>query len=252
MLKLADRCPDHPSRVRGGGGWMAEAQSAAEGRVASGGPSGPVRASSPPAVSGTARARLLDTGLELFGTVGYEETTVQDLCRQAHVSTRDFYRQVGDRITLFRLIFEREVERNYEVVKAALLDAPPVVEVVARRWMAAWLGSMVDEPRRYRVMYIEAHGVDRGLDERRRELLRNILQFAIVQLRRCAEARGAEPDALFDLAAMAVAAATREMLQQYMEGALAEFEPGDIVEMFTRLAVLAEAHWPESDAGEDG
>ena len=107
------------------------------------------------------------------------------------------------------------------------------------------MGSMVDDPRRYRIMYVEAHGVDPGLDERRRELLRNILQFAIVQLRRCAEARGVELDRLFDLAAMAVAAATREMLQQYMEGALPDVEPDDMVEMFTRLAVLTEAHWPE-------
>ena len=41
------------------------------------------------------RARLLDAALELFGTAGYEATSIGALCREAKVSTRDFYRHVG-------------------------------------------------------------------------------------------------------------------------------------------------------------
>ncbi len=194
-------------------------------------------------MSRSAYARLLDAGLELFGTVGYKATTVGDLCREAHVSTRDFYRQVGDRIALFRLVFEREVQRNFDRIGAAIADVPPNVEIVGTRWMEAWLGAMVADPRRYRVMYTEAHGVDAGLDERRRELLRSILEFAKVQLRRCAARRGVEPDASFDLAAISIAAATRELLQQHMEGALPDTELAEIIDAIVRLAKMVDEHW---------
>lgn len=191
----------------------------------------------------SARARLLDAGLELFGTLGYETTTIAALCRRAHVSTRDFYRQVGDRVTLFRLVFEREVQRNFERIGAALAGAPPVIDVLGRRWMDAWFGAMVADPRRYRVMYTEAHGVDPALDARRRELLRSILDFATVQLRRCVAYRGIDADPSLDLAAVSVAAATRELLQQYVEGALPGTDPSDIVDASVRLATLVVDHW---------
>lgn len=196
-----------------------------------------------PSSTTSAHRRLLDAGLELFGTVGYAATTIQDLCREAHVSARDFYRQVGDRVELFRRVFEREVRRNFERVDAAIADAPPVVEVVATRWMEAWFGAMVADPRRYRVMYVEAHGVDAALDARRRELLRSILDFAKLQIRRCLRVRGIEPDASFDLAAISIAASSRELLQQYMEGALPDTEPAAIIEAIVRLATMIGDGW---------
>ena len=207
------------------------------------GPAGLPAGASSVADPGRPRSGLLDAGLELFGTVGYGATTIADLCRQAHVSTRDFYRLVEDRVALFRLVFEREVERNFERVGAAIADAPPVVEIVATRWMDAWFGAMVADPRRYRIMYTEAHGVDPALDARRRELLRSILEFAKAQIRRCAAARGIDPDASFDLAAIAIAAATRELLQQHMEGALPDTDPADIVDAIVRLAKLIDERW---------
>ena len=228
---------------------MDKVKTATEGRV-QGDPSGPPPDPSPAAASETPRTRLLDAGLELFGTVGYEPTTIGDLCREAHVSTRDFYRQVGDRVALFRLVFEREVQRNFERVGAAIADAPPVIEVVATRWMEAWFGAMVADPRRYRVMYTEAHGVDSALDARRRELLRSILDFAKAQIRRCVAARGIDPDASFDLAAISIAAATRELLQQHMEGALPDTDPADIVGAIVRLAKLVGEQWMAGAPGD--
>lgn len=42
-------------------------------------------------LSGERRQRLLETGLELFGTEGYLPTTVEKLCSHAKVTTRHFY-----------------------------------------------------------------------------------------------------------------------------------------------------------------
>lgn len=83
-------------------------------------------------------------------------------------------------------------------------------------------------------------GIDAPVGDAAWELLRSILDFATVQLR---------------LAAVSVAAATRELLQQYVEGALPGTDPSDIVDASVRLATLVVDHWtpiaaPGSSGGE--
>ncbi len=223
---------------------MAEAQRAAEGSVASEGQSGPPPAAPPAAVVGTARTRLLDAGLELFGTVGYEATTITDLCREAHVSTRDFYRQVGDRISLFLSVFEREVQRNNARVAEALADAPPDAAVRGRIWMDVWLRDMVADPRRYRIMYTEAHGVDETLELKRRAMLRDVLVFSRRQAQLCAAARGVDrPEEYWEIPAICISGGAREALQQYMEGTIDTIDVDAIVDAYVRMAVLVVEHW---------
>lgn len=194
--------------------------------------------------SGSIRTRLLDAGLELFGTAGYEVTTIQALCREARVSTRDFYRHIGDRIILFRLVFEQEVTRIFTAVAAALEAAPPVMAVRARLWMELWLGEMIDDPRRYRVLYTEAHGVDDKLEEHRRALLRSILQFSMSQCQICAAARGVHhPATHWEIPAITISGGAREALQQYMEGTLANPDVDTIIDSYVRLAVLVDEGW---------
>ena len=197
-----------------------------------------------PHTAATVRARLLDAGLELFGTVGYQPATIQDLCREAHVSTRDFYRQVGDRISLFRLVFEPEVARVNSRVAQALADAPPEAAVRGRIWMDVWLRDMVADPRRYWVLYTEAHGVDEELERLRRALLRDVLVFSRRQLQLCAAARGVHlPEEHWAIPAICVSGGAREALQQYMEGTIDTDDLDAIIDAYVRMGVLVDEHW---------
>ncbi len=190
------------------------------------------------------RRRLLDAGLELFGTVGYEATTISDLCREARVSTRDFYRHAGDRIDLFLALFEQEVERVIGPVTAALDRSPPVWEVRARIWTEQWLQTMVADARRYRVLYTEAIGVSPALEERRREVLRSNCRLCARHLALCAEARGERrPPGHYDAAGVAIMGAARELLLQYMEGALGIGAPGAVGDAVVHLGMLVGEGW---------
>lgn len=216
----------------------------AAGGVSASRPSGGEAALRTSGVVDAARSRLLDAGLELFGTVGYEATTIADLCRQAHVSTRDFYRQVGDRISLFLSLFEREVNRNNGRVAAALADAPPEVAVRARIWMDVWLRDMVADPRRYRVLYTEAHGVDDTLERKRRAMLRDVLVFSRRQAQLCARARGVDlPEEHWEIPAICISGGAREALQQYMEHTIDTDDVDAIIDAYVRMAVLVLEHW---------
>ena len=189
-------------------------------------------------------ARLMDAGLQLFGTAGYEATTIRALCSSARVSTRDFYRHVHDRPHLFRAVFEREVRRVLSAVTLALADLPPVVEVRTRAWLQEWMGAMVADRRRYRVLYTEAVGVSEELERHRRALLAASCELGMRQLELCAAARGERhPERHYEIPAITLFGSAREMLVRYMSGMLSTSDVDDLVDQYVRLCVLVGESW---------
>ena len=63
------------------------------------------------------RRRLLDAGLELFGTVGYHGTSIERLCAQAGVTARHFYQEFSGREALLAALFGEIVSEVGQAVK---------------------------------------------------------------------------------------------------------------------------------------
>src|SRR5437879_3104754 len=55
------------------------------------------------------RARLLEAGLEVFGTVGYGASAIEVICSTARVATRDFYSLFGSKELLLRAVDDQIV-----------------------------------------------------------------------------------------------------------------------------------------------
>src|SRR5687767_13409420 len=53
------------------------------------------------------RDAMLAAGLELFGTKGYAATTVEEVCRRAYVSSRNFYEEFENRLDLLVAVGEQ-------------------------------------------------------------------------------------------------------------------------------------------------
>ena len=190
------------------------------------------------------RTRLVDAALELFGTQGYEATSIGALCRQAKVSTRDFYRHVGDRMQLFMRVFEREIDRVLGPVAAAMDEAEPVWSVRARVWADHWMRTVLEDRRRYRILYTEAIGVNPDLDRRRREVLHSSCALCARQLHLCAEARGeSRPEGYYELAGVAVMGAAREVLMQVIEEQVSVVDPEVVLDAVVHLATMLGEGW---------
>ena len=118
------------------------------------------------------RRRLLDAGLELFGTVGFAGTTITALCRTAGITTQHFYDEFGTKEALLWGVFDETVNQASERVGDALADAPLALEPRIRAGMGAFLHAMLDDPRRARIQCMETVGIGAEFERRRRELLR--------------------------------------------------------------------------------
>lgn len=117
------------------------------------------------------RRRLLDAGLDLFGTRGYAATTIEALCARARLNPRYFYAEFESREALLQAVYDRHVEDVLQAVLAAIAAAPPDprsrLTVALRTFIE---GSLADE-RAARVNYFEMVGVSRDLEARRRQVL---------------------------------------------------------------------------------
>jgi AcrR family transcriptional regulator len=111
---------------------------------------------------------MLDAGLDLFGTQGYTSTTVDQVCRQAGVSTRSFYEEFDNRMALLVAVGERIAARAF-----AAFTAPRPVRSEERLHarVAAAVHSLTDDPRVARVAFVESLAIDAVETTRRRELL---------------------------------------------------------------------------------
>src|SRR6476620_10173510 len=78
------------------------------------------------------RAKLLDAGLELFGTRGFRATGVKDVCREAGVTDRYFYESFNDGRALFLAVFDRLTDELFRAVAEAVVAAGPDPEAQLR------------------------------------------------------------------------------------------------------------------------
>lgn len=128
------------------------------------------------------RLRLLDAGLELFGTRGYAATTIEALCAAARLNPRYFYAEVDSREALLRAVYDRHVEEVRQSVLAAIEAAPPDPRGRLTVALRAFVdGSLADE-RAARVNYFEMVGAGPELERRRREVLATYADLVAAQI----------------------------------------------------------------------
>lgn len=136
---------------------------AAEGR--------PWRGQSPQERREARRRRLLDAALELFGTTGYAATSLTALCARAGVSPRHFYELYPGREQLMADLYDEIVLETARLVRAAHDAAPLTAEARVCAGLRAALEHQTSDPRRARVLQLEAIGVSPWLEQHRRRVL---------------------------------------------------------------------------------
>lgn len=169
----------------------------------------PWRGMSPQARDAARRDRLLAAGLEVFGTTGYQSSTVTMLCRTAKVSTRSFYEIFSGREELLAAVYLSITDEIRERMNA--LTVEPDADVTA--WIAAAVdsavGPMLEDERKGLVAEIEVVGVSPEVEEVRRAANTHI---------------AAELDAVFD------ALVAQGLVAPFDTGMIARFAVGGVTE----------------------
>lgn len=164
------------------------------------------------------RRRLLDAGLELFGTDGYAATTIEALYSEARLAPRHFYEQFPNREALLRAVYDEAMAAVTEAVAEARRTAPDDVRGRVRVILEAFAGAMLGDPRRARIAYLEVPGTSRALERHAHGVVRGFATVVEEEAGRAVR-RGLLRDRDFSLTAMLLVGGTNAILVDWLSDA---------------------------------
>lgn len=163
------------------------------------------------------RRRLIDAGLELFGTAGYAATSIEAVCTAAGVSTRNFYDHFSSREALLIAVYDQITRDAQQAILQAVLEPELTIDQQARAAIEAFVHAMLDDERRARVNFIEVIGASRHVEARRREVIRDFASmlesFAREHMR-----RGTIPTRDAWTGSLALIGGVQEVLRDWVTG----------------------------------
>ena len=184
------------------------------------------------------RRQLLDAGFDLLGTGGWDATSVRAVCRASRLSTRYFYESFSDLDELLVAVFDEVVEDTTARIMAAVRAAPRTTRAAGRAAVETGVRLLTDDPRRARVVCIEAPGNEALV--RRRLRVRRDDAHLIGALGR--ELTGVDPGAesLLEATATLLIGGISELLISWLDGRLPHSRDELIDDMADLVVTTAE------------
>jgi AcrR family transcriptional regulator len=161
------------------------------------------------------RERLLAAGLELFGTRGYAQTSIERLCTTASVSTRNFYEEFTNREALLTALHLRINDRGRKAVAEAYATGyDDDLATRTRRAVRAYIENSAGDPRAARINYVEVIGVSPEIERHRLEW-REFWAADLLALIDDAVSRGEAAPRDYRLTAIAIIGATNNLVHHW-------------------------------------
>jgi AcrR family transcriptional regulator len=186
------------------------------------------------------RARLLEAGLEAFGTEGFASSAISRICKAARVTERDLYREFGGKRGLFIGVYDALIAEVFTRITAELEQVPAEPEARIRAAADAFTTVVTGDPRKSRVNFVEAVGSDPEIESHRRVALRAFGALIESQWRELEEQGAAERGPAPGLS-MALVGATQELLVDWV-GDPAGRTRHDVVDAIVRVHLAVMRH----------
>jgi AcrR family transcriptional regulator len=195
------------------------------------------------------RERLLEAGLELFGTIGYAHTSVRAVSDAASLNSRYFYESFSSREDLLYAVYQRIVGDIFiKAAEAAALEE--TIEAQARASLRAGWVAVTEDRRKAKVIAIEVVGVSERIERARREARHALAQLTAdnaVSISRSGIRLRLDPV----LTARFLMGGVVEILLDWINGDL-DASVDEVVEHFTALFTAAAAAAVARDDAGDG
>lgn len=102
------------------------------------------------------RERLMEAGLQTYGTLGFFSVTVRDVCVEAKLTERYFYESFKNSGALFDAIYMRLVEDLQQRILTAVMQGAPDPKQMVQLGLNAFFQRLSDDQRVTRILFIDA------------------------------------------------------------------------------------------------
>lgn len=110
------------------------------------------------------RAKLIEAGLTVIGSVGYHAATVRAICTEAGLTERYFYESFENSEALLRAVYTHIIDRLRAETLAALQRAPREADAMSEAALRVYFG-MNRDPHFARINLFEVLGVSPNVDQ---------------------------------------------------------------------------------------
>lgn len=160
--------------------------------------------------------RLMEAALQLFGTQGYTNTTIEGLCSEAKVTTRHFYQAFSGREALLLAVYNRMIEAlQAGLITAIQSDESRSMQESLRQAVQALFMHYLSDARCAQIGVLEVVGVSPAIERRRREVIHGIAMYIQLFLDRMAEQQKI-PTQNFHWLAIAIVGGINEMMAEWL------------------------------------
>jgi AcrR family transcriptional regulator len=122
------------------------------------------------------REQLIDAAFEMLGQDGWRGTTVRGICQAARLNPRYFYESFDSLETLLIAVFDRLILEATRISLQAVQDAGSDPSARSAAVIAASVRYVTEDPRRARILFVEAQGNER-MSRRRLDTMHATAEF---------------------------------------------------------------------------
>ncbi|MGP9503658.1 TetR/AcrR family transcriptional regulator [Specibacter sp. AOP5-B1-6] len=136
------------------------------------------------------RGRLIEAGIDVFGTAGYPAAKIKTLCQSAGLSERYFYESFESREQLLTAVYDELATQLMQEVTEALRAPEQGLLDSVRAGLAAVVNFMLGDPRHAQIILVEIVGVSAELEAKRHQ---SMTAFAAESMRLLLLLSGIDP-----------------------------------------------------------
>lgn len=102
------------------------------------------------------REKLIDAGLQTYGTLGFFSVTIKDICKEAKLTERYFYESFKRSEELFQAVYLELINDLQQRVVKSVTENLPSHEKMIDAGLTTLFTFLKDDPRIARILFIDA------------------------------------------------------------------------------------------------
>lgn len=102
------------------------------------------------------REKLIEAGLQTYGTLGFFSVTIKDICKEAKLTERYFYESFKRSEELFEAVYLNLINDLQQKVVKAVTSNVPNQEAMIDAGLTTLFAFLKDDPRIARILFIDA------------------------------------------------------------------------------------------------
>lgn len=161
------------------------------------------------------RERLMQAALQLFGTQGYANTTIETLCSEAKVTTRHFYQLFSSREELLLAVYNQITEELQVSLFSAMMAERQGLQEKMQQVIQALVNNYLTDSRRAQIGVLEVVGASAIVEKRRREVIHGIA-IHLEQFMNALAAENQLPQRNYHWLAVALVGGINELMAEWL------------------------------------